>query len=330
MEETKKLYPIKFCTIQDEYNWGHEEFKFADLGYKDSLVREGWLAGNSIGELMDTYIDRISGDNTYEYYGRQFPVCIRRLSINGDLPLQVHPGDEIAAQRYDFLGKEKLWYVLGAGKNARILAGFRDNCNASDFYAACETDRTDEMMNIIAPYPGLALKIPSGVPHAASGDMEILEIAESSPLDFCLNGRGHVVSEDEFDPQLSLVDALDFIKFEKFTTDPSKGNTLVDIPAFTATKMNLTDPLRCNNAEYDSFIVYCCVSGAASVQIQVLGQTADFPLKAGETMLIPAECQDFTIVPTAEGTVLIEVTSNRVETDEYIDPKVSAKLPGEE
>ena len=70
MEETKKLYPIKFCTIQDEYNWGHEEFKLADLGYKDSLVREGWLAGNSIGELMDTYIDRISGDNTYEYYGR--------------------------------------------------------------------------------------------------------------------------------------------------------------------------------------------------------------------------------------------------------------------
>ena len=41
MEETKKLYPIKFCTIQDEYNWGHEEFKLADLGYKDSLVREG-------------------------------------------------------------------------------------------------------------------------------------------------------------------------------------------------------------------------------------------------------------------------------------------------
>ena len=202
MEETKKLYPIKFCTIQDEYNWGHEEFKLADLGYKDSLVREGWLAGNSIGELMDTYIDRISGDNTYEYYGRQFPVCIRQLSINGDLPLQVHPGDEIAAQRYDFLGKEKLWYVLSAGKNARILAGFRDNCNASDFYTACETDRTDEMMNTIAPYPGLALMIPSGVPHAASGDMEILEIAESSPLDFCLNGRGHVVSEDEFDPQL--------------------------------------------------------------------------------------------------------------------------------
>ena len=104
----------------------------------------------------------------------------------------------------------------------------------------------------------------------------------------------------------------------------------MDIPAFTATKMNLTDPLRCNNAEYDSFIVYCCVSGAASIQIQVLGQTADFPVKAGETMLIPAECQDFTIVPTAEGTVLIEVTSNREETDEYIDPKVSAKLPGEE
>ncbi len=330
MEETKRLYPIKFCTIQDEYEWGREEFKLADLGYKDSLVREGWLAGNSIGEVMDTYIDRITGDNTYEYYGRQFPICVRHLTIKGDLPLQVHPGDEIASQRYDFLGKEKLWYVIRPGKDARILAGFKDHCDASEFFTACESDKTDEMMNMVAPYPGLALLIPSGTPHAASGDIEILEIAESSPLDFCLNGRGHMVSEDEFDPQLSLVDALDFIKFDKFKSEPAKADTLADIPAFTVTRMRLTDPLRCNNSEYDSFIIYSCISGAASVQIQVLGQTADFPVKAGETMLIPAECQDFTIVPTAENTVIIETTSNRTEVDEYIDPNVSAKLPEDE
>ena len=65
--EERKLYPIKFCTLQDDYSWGSEEFKLADLGYRDSLVREGWLAGNSLGELMDTYMDRISGDNSYEY-----------------------------------------------------------------------------------------------------------------------------------------------------------------------------------------------------------------------------------------------------------------------
>ena len=61
MEEEKKLYPFKFCTLQDDYPWGSEEFRLADLGYRDSLVREGWLAGNSIAEVMDTYLDRVVG-----------------------------------------------------------------------------------------------------------------------------------------------------------------------------------------------------------------------------------------------------------------------------
>ena len=76
---------------------------------------------------MDTYIDRISGDNTYEYYGRQFPVCIRQLSINGDLPLQVHPGDEIAAQRYDFLGNVEARDVPKGACDVIVTDGFTGN-----------------------------------------------------------------------------------------------------------------------------------------------------------------------------------------------------------
>ena len=106
MDEEKKLYPFKFCTLQDEYPWGSETFSLADLGYRDSLVREGWLAGNSIAEVMDTYLDRVVGDEVYNYYGRQFPICVKHLCVHGRMPLRVHPDDETAAQRYDFLGKE--------------------------------------------------------------------------------------------------------------------------------------------------------------------------------------------------------------------------------
>ena len=55
--EEKKLYPLRFCTLLDEYGWGSDEFKIADLGYRDSLVRDGWLAGNAVSEVMDTYMD---------------------------------------------------------------------------------------------------------------------------------------------------------------------------------------------------------------------------------------------------------------------------------
>ena len=84
--------------------------------------------------------------------------------------------------------------------------------------------------------------------------------------------------------------------------------------------MALKDPVRCNNAEFDSIILYSCVSGSASVQLQVLGQTADYPLRAGETILIPAECGDFNLVPTEDGTVLLETTVSMKEKDSYLEP----------
>ena len=147
MDDEKKLYPLRFCTLQDDYPWGSEAFRLADLGYRDSLVREGWLAGNSIAEVMDTYLDRVVGDNVYDFYGRQFPVCVRQLSVRGRMPLRVHPDDETAAQRYDFLGKEKVWYVLRAGKDARAMAGFRRDTDATAFYTKCLDGSVEELLN---------------------------------------------------------------------------------------------------------------------------------------------------------------------------------------
>ncbi len=323
--EEKKLYPMKFCTLQDDYSWGSEEFRLADLGYRDSLVREGWLAGNSIGEIMDTYIDRIAGDDTYEYYGRQFPTCIRILKVRGKMPLVVHPDDETAEQRYDFLGKDKLWYVLRSGRNARIGAGFREGTDAGTFFSACVDGSVENLLNIIAPYAGQSIHIAPGTVHYAEGDIDILEIAQSSPLDFCLSAWGTETGE-QFDPSLTLAEALDFIDYGRFRQEIPDGNTLVKTDAFTVTRMELNSPVKCNNAEYNSFILYSCTHGAASVQMEVLGQTAIFPLVREETLLIPAECEDFTIVPTERDTVLLETTSDRKQKDSYTGDTTTADM----
>ena len=108
MSENNKLYPMSFCPLEDEYVWGKESFELADLGYRDSLIREGWLASNSISELMDTYMDRVVGDLSFSLYGRQFPLQIKRISCEGKMPLRVHPDDATAEERYDALGKQKI------------------------------------------------------------------------------------------------------------------------------------------------------------------------------------------------------------------------------
>jgi len=336
MEEEKKLYPFRFCTLQDDYPWGSEEFKLADLGYRDSLVREGWLAGNSIAEVMDTYLDRVVGDNVYEYYGRQFPLCVRLLRVRGRMPLRVHPDDETAAQRYDFLGKEKLWYVLRAGRDARLQLGFLRDVDAAEVYAGCLDGSVEKLMNVIAPHAGQCLHIPAGTPHAAAGDVEILEIAESSPMDFCLCGWGEEVHPDEFDTSLTLVEALDFIGYKRFKNDGKAGypagdapgsERLAELPQLRLDRIRLGAPIQIRR-EGGPFLLYNCVRGAASVQLPLAGgQTLDFALRAGETMLVPAECLEFTLVPTERDTVLLESTVIRADADPYINPAAEATLP---
>lgn len=334
MEEERKLYPFRLCTLQDDYPWGSEEFSLADLGYRDSLVREGWLAGNSLSELMDTYLDRVVGDGVYEFYGRQFPLCVRHLTCRGRMPLRVHPDDETAAQRYDFLGKEKLWYVLRAGAGARILAGFRRDTDASEVYAKCLDGSVEDILNVIAPHAGQALRIPAGTPHAAFGDVEILEIGESSPMDFCLCGWGEEVHPDEFDPALTLVDALDFIDYRAFrhfgpglderspASDIPGAELLAALPQLRVERIALDAPMQISR-EAGPFLLYSCVRGAASVQLP----DSSSDLCAGETVLVPAEVLQFTLVPTERDTVLLESTVVPDDSDPYINPAAEPSLP---
>ena len=324
--EEKKLYPFRFCQLKDEYSWGSDEFKLADLGYRDSLVRDGWLAGNTISEVMDTYLDRVVGENVYHFWGRQFPVQVKHIRVKGKMPLRVHPDAETAVQRYDFLGREKLWYVLRAGAGARVLLGFKKDTDASELYEKCMDGSVEQILNSTAPKAGDFFHIRPGVPHAAFGDVEIIEVSESSPLDFCLCGWGEEVSPEEFDTSLTLVDALDFIGYKAWQ-DPGTPQSpkddvtrkLIDIPEFTVAVMQLTAPLHISGENFDSFVLYSCLRGEASVQIDVLGQTARFPISAGETMLVPAECTDFYLVPTDRDTQILETTvAPRKEKDSYI------------
>ena len=144
----KKLYPLRFIPIASRRPWGGnalvtrlgksfvecdaegnempigadekvgESWEIADMGFEDSVVADGWLSGNTISEVMETYLERIVGENVYNYYGRQFPLLVKFLDINGKLSVQVHPDDEIAAERYDALGKNEIWFVSGRLPNA--------------------------------------------------------------------------------------------------------------------------------------------------------------------------------------------------------------------
>ena len=311
--EEKKLYPLEFIPLKDEYVWGSEEFLLADLGYRDSLVRHGWLAANSISEIMDMYTDRVCGENPFEFWGRQFPLCLKRLKVNGRMPLRVHPDDVTAARRWDFLGKEKLWYIVSAAPGARVALGFGRDCDGAEVYAGCLDGSVESLLNFVTPYPGQMIHIAPGVSHAAFGEMEILEVCESSPLDFCLCTWGEQKSDVEFDPALTLEDALDFIDYSRHDAS-FRGSGL-----FEAEIIRLSSPLRVKAGIPESFALYCCLGREAALQYEDEGKERSAKIGKGAVVLVPADCPEYLLVPAEADTLLLEVTvPYRKEEDPYV------------
>ena len=325
MESEKKLYPFKLVPVADGPD---ETWHLADLGYPDSMVRGGWLAGNTLSEIMEMYMDRVVGEGVFAAYGRQFPVLVKTLNGVRRTPLLVHPDDEIAAQRFDFLGKAKLWYVASAAPGARLYLGFRRDVGAAEFYRACKEGGVESLLNVVEPKAGDAFFIAPGTVHAAGEGVVVTEVAESSPLDFRLYDWGRPAGElDPFDAELTLEAAFDFIGFRAWKPSgpavPAGEGILrlTDCPEFIVSEIRLNAPLHIECERFGSFVAYHCLSGEASVQVPAEAPngektTDNYGIKAGETLLVPAEVPDFYLVPRAEGTLLLEAVVERHELPE--------------
>lgn len=385
----KKLYPFKFIPVASPRPWGGdalvrelgkhfvecdddgnekvlgadvkigESWELADMGIEDSVLSNGWLAGNTISEIMETYMERIVGENVYNYYGRQFPLLIKFLDVNDRLSVQVHPDDAVAAERYDSLGKAEIWYIMDAKPGAKIWAGFNREMSAQELYDRCKNGTVDEVLNVIYPKKGDALYITPGTVHAADGGILVAEIQESSDMTFRLYDWGR-----EFNPatarKIHLDEAIDVIDYGVFNDschvkgplweechchedechchdDKSEVvKTLVESPQFNVARLNLTDPLHIYTEQFESFIVYICVEGAASIQVPSQDEDGhpkmdSYEFSKGETIMVPADMPDFFLVPRDKGTILLEAVTRPVdEVDEYIDPDTEAFLEDED
>ena len=364
MKEQKKLYPIRFKEETLEYPWGNETFSLADLGAVDSVADNGWLAGNAFSDIMETYLERVGGEDVYKYYGRQFPVSVSYLDINGVFPARCHPDDEAAGQRYDALGKRVFWRVLEAAPDARLYIGFSRDMSASDFYASVLSGTLRETLNVHVPVAGESFCIVPGTVYAAEGRMKILEVSESSLVAFILEDQAEALQAGE-----NAAEALDLINLGR--TDfaqamcpagsqdagsqdagcqdvgsqdagsaagdgiSAEGCTeLLSSPEFSVNGIRVSEPLKMTSG--DSFTVLVCTQGGISVQVKGRkeGGTAsmdNYSLHKGESLLVPADVEEFFLVTVERGAEVLSVFMDRHEdVDSYINPDTAPYLEGED
>ena len=347
----KKLYPMKFSPILKERVWGGdnlvkrygkslpvdeqgqptgeingnlvgESWEVSSISEEDdSVVAEGYLAENSLSDILETYMGDLVGDNIFDWYNLQFPLLVKLLDVKGRLSVQVHPDDATAFERFYEYGKDEFWYVMESSPEASVYMGFRRPTSAMEFYEKCKDGTVEELLNVYHPRKGDCFMIKAGTVHACGDGVVIAEIQEPSDLTFRLYDWGR-----EFNPRTArpmhldeAIDCIDFAAYDEasFHVDPKAGNGVVaDCDHFTVRVLDLASEREVATDNLNSFIIYICTEGSATIRVDGAEEGEEYGLHRGESVLIPAGLDDFTIRPAEGGVRLLEATIRHIEEQE--------------
>ena len=314
------MYPLRFRPIFKKRIWGGhklldikkgqytrsvkdgrygESWDISCLDRDVSVVSNGFLKGNDLRELIEVYMGELVGDKVFEEYGTEFPLLFKYLDCDDLLSVQVHPDDEIAAERHEASGKNEMWYVVSAEPGAKIYIGFKDSgISREGFIRAIAEGRVGDIIQPVEVKAGDAFFIQAGTVHALSKGVTAVEIQQSSDLTYRIFDWNRV-DADGRSRELHTALAIDAVDFGltaetsriSYTPEPDKAVELVRCDHFTVNLMDISSELVRDYCELDSFVAYVCVEGAVSLDAD--GNTDK--LSAGEVILIPAEVNEVSL-----------------------------------
>ncbi len=308
------LYPLKFNPILKSLIWGGERiipykgldadqtmvgesWELSGVEGNESIVAEGALAGESIAELLKAHGEKLIGKKNYARFGNEFPLLIKFIDAKQDLSIQVHPDDELAAVRHNSKGKTEMWYVVDADNGAKLRSGFAREVTPAEYVASVENDTVTDILKEYEVSQGDLFFLPAGRIHSIGAGCFIAEIQQTSNITYRIydfnrtdaNGNPRELHTEQ------AVDAIDYKIEADYRThyDREAKNVDVDMVAcdyFTTSMMKLSEPRKVDYSALDSFVIYICVEGEATVN--------GVSIRQGETLLLPATTEQVDIDTT--------------------------------
>lgn len=312
------MYPIKFKPILKTTIWGGEKIKtFKELDTNQTEIGESWElsnvpgdesivangkdSGKTISQLVEAYKADLVGQENYEKYGNNFPLLIKFIDAREDLSIQVHPNDELAQKRHNSFGKTEMWYVIDNNQGkAKLRSGLKEEITPEEYANRVENNTICDVLDEYEVEPGDVFFLPAGRIHSIGAGCFIAEIQQTSNITYRIydfNRKDKDGNGRELHTELSK-DAIDYSVEKNYKTEyEAKENYPVDLvacPYFNTGLYNLTETLSINYDGLDSFVIYVCVEGAATI---VDMHANEVKMKAGETILIPATLTEINIIP---------------------------------
>lgn len=312
------LYPMKFHPLFKNKIWGGNKIRqFFGIDYRplpncgelwalsglpgnESVISNGFLAGNNLNEILEIYMDELLGEEIFSRYGITFPLLFKWIDANDQLSLQVHPDDTLAKTRGIGMGKTEMWYIVQADPDSKLISGFKRKTSKTEYGNHLHTKEILNLLNIESVEPGDVFFIPAGRVHAIGKGILLAEIQQSSDTTYRIHDWDRVDNQGKA-RELHITDAMDAIDFgatdccAKTHYHPHLNHTvnLINQPEFTTQLIHLTESLVKDYETLDSFVVYLCIEGHGEIHTP---HTVEH-LSAGECMLLPATINKATIIP---------------------------------
>lgn len=317
------LYPLKFEPILKDKIWGGTKLKslfdkaatsdklgesWELSGYEadESIVTNGFLAGNNLPELIEIYMGELVGDKIYDEFGLYFPLLFKLIDANENLSIQVHPGDEIAAERHNSYGKTEMWYVIDADPGSILIIGFKNDCSRDEYLDALKKGLVEDLLQKVPVTKGDVFFIPAGLVHAIGKGVVVAEIQQSSDITYRIYDYKRTDDQGN-ERELHTEEALDVIQFEasskpkvNYELLTNEITPVVNCQYFTTNILHFNQYLTRNYASINSFVSYMCMEG--NFVIEFSGEKTI--VKKGDTILIPACIDELNLIPDNDVTLL--------------------------
>jgi len=325
MSPTQALYPLKFEPLFKYRMWGGqklrthlnksitnpqigESWEISGVANDETVVADGWLKGFTLQLLIEKFTAQFLGHSVFQKFNNEFPLLIKFIDAKTPLSIQVHPSDEIAKKRHNSFGKNEMWYIMEADKDAEIILGFKGSTDKNTYQQHLENHTVLELMHHQKVKKGDAFYIPTGRIHAIGAGILLAEIQQTSNITYRIYDYDRVdqATGETRDLHNDLaMDVLDFNSQDSYgTIYENKENTpnqLIHSPYFKSDYLNLTQNINKDFSQRDSFTIFICMEGKSNLVYK--GVT--YRLILGETILIPAVIDSVNI--ETNGAKLLEV-----------------------
>ena len=319
-----KLYPLKFKPIFKDKIWGGDKIKtvlgkdfsplpncgevwvLSGVEGNQTIVENGFLAGNELNELIEIFMDDLVGEKVFNKFGDEFPILIKFIDAKDWLSIQVHPDDELARKRKIGSGKTEMWYIMDAEENSELISGFNKKLDKDEYLEKFKAKKLKEVLNYESAEKGDVFFMPSGRVHALGPGILLVEIQQTSDTTYRiydwdrLDDKGN--SRDLHTEQ--ALDAFDFKLYDSYRTEykKEKNKTLevVECSYFKTNIIELSYGLEKNYIELNSFVIYICVEGSVNIEYP----DGSVLMNEGDAVLIPAEILNVSLIPKPTGKIL--------------------------